>query len=249
MLRLMLTDRMWENLCFHLKNFRIYHTVHLRRRLEAILWKLKTGAPWRDLPTEFGPWSSSYNLFNRWAKAEIWEHLFQFFPKDVDWEWAFMDGSVVRAHQHAAGAERDQQVAIGRSSGGLSSKIHMLADSHGNPIAFEVTEGQVHDMACAEVLLKECHGETLINDKGYDSEPFRDSVRKKGLIPMIPRRKNSKRPDLDFDKDLYKERSIMENLFCKLKHFRSVSSRYEKLKRNFVSIVSIGCVMIWLRIL
>lgn len=78
-------------------------TADNRRFLDAVLWMLRTGAPWRDLPERFGDWNSVFQRFNRWAQKGIWATVFEAL-QEPDWEWMMIDGSVIRAHQHAAGA-------------------------------------------------------------------------------------------------------------------------------------------------
>ena len=119
---------------------------------------------------------------------------------EIDTEWVFADGSYVRAHQHASGARRGEERAIGCSRGGLTTKIHALADAHGNPIDFEITGGNVHDMHLAENLLEKIEeGEHFIADKGDDSEGLRTQVRDLGITPIIPRRSKSQKPNPEFD--------------------------------------------------
>ncbi|WP_414698978.1 IS5 family transposase, partial [Oligoflexus sp.] len=110
-----------------------------------MFWRLRTGAPWRDLPEVFGPWSSCYNQFNRWSSKGIIQSLVEAYADQSDDEWNLMDSTINRAHQHAAGGPKNQDSALGRSKGGLTSKVHMLTDAHGNPKSFEVTEGNAHD--------------------------------------------------------------------------------------------------------
>ncbi len=81
--------------------------------INAVLWIAKTGAPWRDLPERFGPWGSVWKRFDRWAKKGVWEGAFEVL-KDPDLEWMIMDSTVVRAHQHAAGAEKKGETTIRR---------------------------------------------------------------------------------------------------------------------------------------
>ena len=82
-----------------------------RRIIDGILWKLATGAPWRDLPERYGPWQTVYTRFRRWTLAGVWDRLFAAVQRQADaagqLEWAvqFIDGTIVRAHQHAAGAK------------------------------------------------------------------------------------------------------------------------------------------------
>lgn len=168
---------------------------------------------------------------------------------EIDPQWAFTDGSYIRAHQHASGARLGEERAIGKSRGGPTTKIHVAADAHGNPIDFEITGGEVHDVTAAPQLIKKVKGaQALIADKGYDSDPLREQARTEAMTPVIPRRSNSTKPNPEFDSDLYKLRHLVENLFARLKHYRSIATRFEKLARNFRAVVYIACTMIWLKI-
>jgi transposase len=168
---------------------------------------------------------------------------------EIDPEWVFADGSYVRAHQDASGARLGEERAIGKSAGGPTTKIHMVADAHGNPIDFEITGGEVHDAKAApEIISRIGKAENFIADKGYDSDGIREQVRALGIVPIIPRRSNSVKPNPEFDKSLYKARHLVENLFARLKRYRSVSTRFEKLARNFRAIVYLACSLIWIRI-
>lgn len=159
-----------------------------------------------------------------------------------------IDGTYVRAHQHASGARRGEDRAIGRSRGGSTTKIHMACDAHGNPIYFEITGGEVHDCKAAPSLIKQINAENLLADKGYDSEEIRQNARDKNINPVIPRRSNSKKPNLEFDKYLYKSRHQIENVFARLKHFRSIATRFEKLARNYKAILPLACTFVWLKL-
>jgi putative transposase len=76
-----------------------------RNFIEAVLWFHRAGAPWRDLPSEFGPWKTVFNRFDRWAKQERWARIFEALKTDIDAEWHSIDSTINRAHQHAAGAK------------------------------------------------------------------------------------------------------------------------------------------------
>lgn len=169
---------------------------------------------------------------------------------EIDEEWVFADGSYVRAHQHASGARIGEERAIGISRGGATTKIHVTADAHGNPIDFEITGGEVHDSKAAGKLIEKMSelAENFVADKGYDSEAIRDQVRKKGVTPIIPLRSNSIKQNPEFDSHIYKLRHLVENLFARLKHYRSIATRFEKLARNFKAIVFIACTLIWMKV-
>ncbi len=137
--------------------------------------------------------------------------------------------------------------AIGRSRGGWTTKIHCLAESHGNPRSLLLTGGDTHDIVVAKELLGEERGNVVMGDKGYDSNPFRANIESKGAIAVIPYRSNRK-GKRNIDMLLYGARHCIENLFSKIKHFRSVATRYEKTAINFLSVVCLACCIIWVRL-
>ena len=193
MARLMLNDKLWSKLQPILKHFKIYNKPGLRLTIEGILYRIRVGCPWRDLPSEFGRWNSIYKTFNRWASNNIFLNLFKNLVIEPDLEWEFMDGSIVKAHQHSSGAISSGDQAIGKSRGGNTTKIHMVVDSFGLPISFQLTGGQVNDSTIApELIAKLPQSEYVIADKGYDSENIRELIRSRSSIPVIPRRCNSK---------------------------------------------------------
>ena len=95
--------------------------------VEAVLWVLRTGSPWRDLPESFGPWNSAYKRFSRWSQKNVWHRVFEELAKDADFEEVYLDGTIVRAHQHASGAakktELRQLVAPGVASPQRSTRL------------------------------------------------------------------------------------------------------------------------------
>jgi transposase len=243
----MLSDEHWSKLRAIMLQHRIYHKPSLRKMVEGMLYRMRVGCPWRDLPPCFGPWNSVFQKFNRWSVKDKLMKIFKSLIQDPDFEWAFLDGTYVRAHQHSAGAAGRENQAIGLSRGGNTTKIHMAVESGGLPIEFELTGGEIHDCTAAPELIEKLPvSDYIIADKGYDSEKLRDQIRKRDSIPVIPRKSNSKTGNADMDWGLYKYRHLVENTFARLKHFRAIATRYDKLKRNFLSTLAMGCSYIWL---
>ena len=245
--RLLLTDEYWSKLKPIMLETGIYDKPTLRQTVEGILYRLRVGSPWRDLPETFGPWNNVFKRFNDWSVKEKLYSVFKTLAADPDREWNFIDGSISKAHQHSAGAANGAESGIGKSVAGNTTKIHMVVDSFGLPIEFEITGGQIHDCKVAPVLIAKLKGlEYLIADKGDDSETLREQVESMAAIPIIPRKSNSTKGNADIDWTLYKYRHLIENIFARLKHFRAIATRYDKLKRNFVGILSLACAFIWL---
>lgn len=179
MVRQVITDAIWNELEKTLRKYGCHRWKNDRNIMEAILWKLRTGAPWRDVPQEFCRWKTAYNRFNRWASKGLWDSFFLSYGAKLIRNGYSRTEGYIRAHQHASGARRGEERAIGRSRGGLTSKIHVSADAHGNPIDFEITGGEVHDGQVAPNLIEKIKADYWIADKGYDSEEIRECARKK----------------------------------------------------------------------
>ena len=144
--------------------------------------------------------------------------------------------------------KRGRQIqAIGRSRGGWTTKIHALTDVIGRPYALMLTAGNVSDVTAAPALLERAgRMRYLLGDKGYDADRLRRSLRDAGAVPVIPGRRNRKRV-IRYDKDRYRGRHLIENAFCRLKDFRRVATRYDKLAANFLSGVAIATALaFWL---
>ncbi|MTI11659.1 IS5 family transposase [Sansalvadorimonas verongulae] len=245
--RLMLSDEHWMKLLPILKQVRINDNPALRLSVEGMLYRIRTGCPWRDLPAAFGKWNTVFTRFNEWSAKGKWLTIFRALVQDPDLEWMFIDGSYTKAHQHSSGAASGKPEAIGKSRAGLTSKIHMAVDGFGLPIGFEVSGGEINDCTAAPDLLDQApQAEVVIADKGYDSQKVRNKITEKGAAVVIPRRKGSKTGNQDMDWHLYKHRHLVENIFARLKHFRGLATRYDKLKRNYVSVVAMACCIVWL---
>jgi transposase len=159
-----------------------------------------------------------------------------------------IDGSLIRAHQHAAGARQGQDTqALGRSRGGFSTKIHAKVDAFGLPLAFVLTGGEVHDMKKAAELISSYNCEYLIADRGYDSDDLRATLRNAGITPVIPGKKNRVVP-VEYDHVIYKERNKVERFFAKIKQFRRIASRFDKTSVMFIGALTLVSILMWLEI-
>jgi len=136
---------------------------------------------------------------------------------------------------------------MGRSRGGLTTKIHAVVDGNGNPISLKLTAGQAHDGRSAADLLDTLgEGQTLIADGAYDSDALRAAVEARGAsanIKPMPNRVNVP----DFDAWLYRFRNLIERFFNKLKHFRAIATRYDKHDANYLAMVKLAAARIWMR--
>ena len=143
---------------------------------------------------------------------------------------------------------RQRTEALGRSKGGFTTKIHAITDALGNPLDFILTGGQASDIGQAENLLALTPegAAALVGDKGYDSDAFIQTLTEKAIEPVIAPRSNRINPR-DCDWFTYKERHLMECFFNKIKHYRRISSRYEKLARNYMGFIRFVSALIWLR--
>ena len=221
--------------------------VDNRRFVDAILYRYRTGVPWRDLPDLLGGWKNTHKRFSRWAARGVWSAILALLTVDADNEYAMIDGTIVRAHQHSAGAKKvDGNQAIGKSRGGLSTKIHVLVDALGNPLKMILTGGQVHDLAGADALLPEMEATVLLADKAYDAdERVIEPLKAAGKTAVIPPKRNRK-TQRTYDKALYQARHLIENFFCWVKQFRAIATRYDKTARNFLAAFQLIAVLCWL---
>lgn len=167
--------------------------VNDRRVLNGIFWVLRSGAPWRDLPDHFGPYTTCYNRFVRWRRAGVWGRIIDALAVAHDATVQMIDTSIVRVHQHGACITRNKRQSMGRSRGGLTSKIHAVVDSNGLPVRLALSPGEAHDVRLAGKLLSRLKsGSMLLADRGYDADWIRELAMKKGAWANIPPRRNRK---------------------------------------------------------
>ncbi|ACT08885.1 Transposase and inactivated derivatives-like protein [Dickeya chrysanthemi Ech1591] len=243
-----------------------------RHVMNGIFWVLCSGAPWRDLPERYGQWKTIYNRFNRWSKAGIMNSIFnkllQILDEKalIDWDIIALDGSNVRALKAAAGAKKKhpdecEDHGLGRSRGGFGTKIHLATDGTGLPLSFCLSGGQAHESRYAETLLNrvgiirksghlKSRPKAVLADKGYSGKNLRIHLKMKGIKAVIPFKSNEKASQDGrrlLDTRLYKKRNVVERCFAILKENRRIATRSEKTARNYLSMLKLGAIRLFLK--
>src|ERR1700722_17833053 len=133
--RSVLSDAQWAKMELHCRGKRSdpgRSGRDNRRFIEAVLWIARTGSPWRDLPPLFGPWNTVFKRYRDWVKGDVFKRLFDAVSDQPDMEYAMVDATIVKVHRHGQGAKKGtQSQAIGRSKGGMTTKIVALTDALG----------------------------------------------------------------------------------------------------------------------
>ncbi|MEU3441403.1 IS5 family transposase [Streptomyces griseoincarnatus] len=253
-----------------------------RQVINGMVYKIRTGISWRDLPERYGPWQTVYTRFRRYALDGVFTRALQQIQAradaagDIDW-LVQIDSTIVRAHQHAAATGRKGGIsgdepddhALGRSRGGLTTKVHLACDGKGRPLALLVTPGQRHDSVCARILLERirvprsglgrprCRPDQVIADKVYSSRGFRAYLRRRGIAHTIPEKADQRRHRLrrgsrggrppGFDRETYRRRNLVERCFNRLKGFRGIATRYDKTATSYETAVSLASLLLWAR--
>ena len=214
-----------------------------RRVVSGIVYVIKHGLQWKDAPKGYGPHKTLYNRFIRWSRLKVFDRIFAALsgegprPERIMIE---LDASESASHGGEPFKKGVLSRCIGRTKGGLNSKLHVVCDGAGKPLVMMLTEGQMSDHKGARLMFNALpKAKTLIADKGYDSSAFRDALKERGTEPCIPPRRNRKTP-IDYDKALYKQRHKVENLFAKLKDWRRIATRYDRCAHTFFSAICIA---------
>ncbi|WP_370531640.1 IS5 family transposase [Streptomyces hydrogenans] len=252
-----------------------------RRTLEAIAWKYRTGSPWRDLPDELGSFQTAHKRLLRWAVEGTWERILAALlaaadgADDIGWTVS-VDSTVCRAHQHAAGARKKgidraepDDHALGRSRGGLSTKVHLVSDGHARPLALRVSAGQAGDAPAFEVVMAgirvprsgpgrpRTRPDAVLADRAYSSRAIREHLRRRGIRAVIPqpadqighrlrRGRAGGRPP-GFDAEAYKQRNAVERCINRLKQWRGLAMRTDKLAIAYQAALHLAAILMWTR--
>ncbi|MFF4060804.1 IS5 family transposase [Streptomyces sp. NPDC001668] len=278
-----LTDQEWELLAPLIPRAATGRPrVEDRQVVNGMVYKIRTGVSWRDLPERYGPWKTVYTRFRRYALDGVFTQALQQIQasadaaSDIDW-LVQIDSTIVRAHQHAAatgrkkGSRRDEPYdhALGRSRGGLTTKIHLACDGKGRPLAVLRTPGQRHDSICAGPLLERIRvprngpgrprsrPDQVIVDKAYSSRGFRAYLRKRSTACTILEKADQQRHRRNrgrrggrppaFDRQIYRRRNVVERCFNRLKGFRGIAIRYDKTATSYEAAVSLASFLLWAR--
>jgi transposase len=261
-----ISDEQWESLEPLLPPLVGFGRPYLEHRpiISGIVWVLRTGAPWRDVPERFGKWTTIASWFRRWTVKGIWQQIWAELQRQadlkgqLDWSMHFVDGTVVRAHQCVAGARGGQEdEALGRSRGGFTTKIHLRAEGHGKPMAFVLSAGERHESKYLQPLLEigvvvragrgrpRIRPDRLVGDKGYSYTSVRKYLHARGIRVTILRRKDQG-DNIGFDAMVYKQRNKVERLVNRFKSFRRIATRYDKRASSYSSWLTVAALFMWM---
>jgi transposase len=222
------------------------HRVDDRRVISGIVYMLRCGARWRDCPEVYGPYTTIYNRFNRWSRGDLDRDLLCANRIHRNIRIGLSRFDLHQGPPLGSGRKRGAfNNAIGRSRGGQTTKIHALTDDIGRPHILLITAGNVHDLVAVRRLLAMGHRpKRVLADRAYDANSLRQELarqRIKAVIPPNPTRKHPHR----YDKNAYKGRKVIERMFCRLKDFRRIATRYDKRADIFLSTILLAAALTW----
>ena len=240
-----LTQAQYERIAPHLPVQRGNVSLSNQQVLNAILYVAEHGCKWRGLPARFGNWHTLYTRMNRWSKNGVLDRVFEHLQREqivrVKLEAVSLDSTIVQVHPDGTGAlKKNGPQAIGRSRGGWTTKIHMVAADARTAVTFSLSPGQAHDAPEGRQLLnrlgQQHDNPSLIMDRAYEGNETRQLALALGFIPVVPPSASRLDP-WEYDREMYKRRNEIERLFCRLKGFRRIFSRFEKLDVIFLGFI------------
>lgn len=212
----------------------------------AMIYVLRTGVPWRDLPTQFGPWSSVYTRWRRWCAQGLWAQLLVCCQRWATGRLRFVDCSYIKLHQHGANPRGGQHAAgIGRTRAGLATKLAAIAEARGRVVALALTAGQRHDFHAVAPLERHLRGKIAVADRNFDANAWRTRLHAQRTVVCVPSHGRRAVP-VAHHRGHYRHRHKIENCFARLKRFRRVALRFDKLATTFLAFVQLAAVLDWL---
>jgi transposase len=192
------------------------------------------------------PKKTLYNRFVRWSERCIWEDIFSALAGAGDApDRLFIDSSCIKVHRCAGAQKGALAHGNGRTKGARNTKLHAVCDEQGRPCVLVRTPGKVHDckaaIACIEAMPPSAD---LVADKCYDSQALREWLEARGTKAVIPPRANRKN-QYDYDKAIYRQRNVIERMFCRLKDWRRIATRFDRNVKNFMSAIALAAIVIW----
>ena len=212
--------------------------------MRGILIVLSQGCKWRAIERPDADWNTVYQYFRRWVRQGVFTQLFAQIELPLQGSRRFLVATHVKVHRCACNPSGGAALqAMGRTKGGMNSKISALVDEAGQAIRLFLSAGNDADISHAQTLVEEIPGTLLAADKGFDSDSFRHWLLERGMTPCIPSRSNRLAP-CRYSRRSYRKRHLVENYFERIKNFRRVATRYDKLAETYLSFVSIAATLV-----
>jgi len=212
----------------------------------AIWHVLRTGCPWRDAPSCYGPWGSIYTRWRRWCASGLWRRLLKRLARRAQGAPRHVDCSHIKLNQDGANPQGGQAAqAIGLTKGGLNTKLAAAVDRYGRAVGLCLAAGPRHDLHAVAPLPSTLRRHRCVADKGFDSDSFRARLRRQHTLCCIPPRRGRRQP-ARFHRGYYRCRHQVENFFGRIKKHLRIGMRYEKLAETFFAFVQFAAILDWL---
>ena len=212
--------------------------------MRGILIVLSQGCKWRAIDGPEAAWNSIYQYYRRWTRLGVFTQLFSGIELPLAGARRFLDSTHVKMHRCACNPSGGQaSQAMGRTKGGMNTKIHAVVDEAAQPVRLFLSAGNEADISHAQTLAEEIPAAMLVADKGYDSDGFRQWLLERGIKPCIPPRSNRKHPTT-YSMSSYRKRHVVENFFERIKNFRRVATRYDKLAETYLGFVCLAATIV-----
>jgi transposase len=215
--------------------------------LKGTLFVLLEGCRWRALDLPGVNWNTIFHRYREWVKSGVIAQLLETVTPELRSAIASLDSTFVKVHKAGCNPQGGQaQELMGRTKGGLNTKLHAVVDGDGVPRCLMLSGGEASDIAGAEIVRDDIPSDikSLLCDKAYDADELRAWLASKGITSCIPGKSNRVVP-IEYDKTLYKKRHIVENFFEKIKRHHRVATRYDKTAASFLGFIQLACTLLF----